>query len=94
LQEHHDILYSKLNPLGDELNVLSERLQTMDIQKKVSGCHQKLEQWRLDCHRKIEHLFEQKSQELDQLLLSKEKNNKKKLSNYIQNYLNFTMINK
>jgi hypothetical protein len=43
----------------------------MDIQKKVSVCRQKLEQWRLDCHQKIEHLFKQKSQELDQLFTVK-----------------------
>jgi hypothetical protein len=67
LNEHHQALNSKLDPLVDEINALKERLQTMNMQKKVDYCRRKLEQWRMDCYQKIDHLFEQKCQELDEL---------------------------
>ncbi len=71
INEHNDILNARLNPLVDEINALGERLQTMDVQKKVGYCRRKLEQWREDCHQKIDHLFEQKCRELDQLVAVK-----------------------
>jgi hypothetical protein len=77
LNEHHDALNLKLNPLVDEINALEEQLQTMNMQKKVDYCRQKLEQWRVDCHQKIDHLFEQKCQELNELAavkITKQKN--------------------
>jgi hypothetical protein len=67
LNEHNASLISQLNPLTDEINALGDRLKTLNIQKAVGGCHQKLEKWRMDCHRKIDHFFEQKSKELYRL---------------------------
>jgi len=71
LKEHDDILNSKVNPLVDEINALGERLQTIDIEKKVGYCRRKLQQWRLDCYQKIDRLFEQKCQELDEFVAVK-----------------------
>ena len=71
LNEHHHALNSKLNPLIDEVNSLSERLTSINLTKKVSACRQQLEQWRLDYHQKIDDLFGEKSRELDQLVARK-----------------------
>jgi hypothetical protein len=73
LTEHQDVPNSKLNSFADEVNVLIERLQTIDMQKKGGYCRRKLEQWRIDCHEKIDRFFNEKCQELDQLVAIKPK---------------------
>jgi len=52
----------------------------MDIKKKFSCCHQKLEQWRIDCHQKIDHLFEQKCRELEQIFAVKIKKQQEEIN--------------
>jgi hypothetical protein len=74
LNEHDDLLNSQLNPLTDEINVLRERLKTLNTEDILGNCHQKLEQWRQDCHKKINDFVDKKHQELD--LLMDEKVNK------------------
>ncbi|CAF2455540.1 unnamed protein product [Rotaria sp. Silwood2] len=71
LNEHNISLISQLNPLTDEINVLGVRLKTLNIQKIIDNNREKLEQWRQDCYKKIDCLFEQKCQELDQLINEK-----------------------
>jgi hypothetical protein len=71
LNEHNDVLNSQLNPLVDEINALGERLKALNIQDIYGDCRQKLEQWCRDCHKKIDHFFEQKCQELDRLVAEK-----------------------
>ncbi|CAF3876771.1 unnamed protein product [Rotaria sordida] len=71
LNEHNDLLNSQLNPLVDEINILGNRLKTLNIQEKTRNYHQKLEQWRIDCHQKIDLYFEQKYQQLNQLIEEK-----------------------
>jgi len=73
LSEHNASLISQLNPLTDELNALGDRFSTLNIQEVVGGCRQKLEEWRMDCHQKIDCLFERKCQELDRLVDKKVK---------------------
>ncbi|CAF4234517.1 unnamed protein product, partial [Rotaria sp. Silwood2] len=68
LNEHNTLLVSLLNPLADELNALGVRLETLNIEKVIGNSRQKLEQWRQDCHKKIDCFFGQKCQELDQLI--------------------------
>ncbi len=79
LAEHNASLISQLNPLTDEINALSDRLQALNIQNLVGDCHQKLEEWRRDCHKKIDRIFEQKCQELDRLIDEKVKKEKEKI---------------
>jgi hypothetical protein len=79
LAEHNASLISQLNPLTDEINALSDRLQALNIQNLVGDCHQKLEEWRRDCHKKIDRIFEQKCQELDRLIDEKIKKEKEKI---------------
>jgi hypothetical protein len=71
LSEHNASLLSQLNPLTDEINALGDRLKSLDIEKAISSCLRQLEQWRDDCHQKIDRLFQQKSKELDQLIYKK-----------------------
>ncbi|CAF3405103.1 unnamed protein product [Rotaria sp. Silwood1] len=68
LNEHNATLLAQLNPLTDQANTLGHRLKTLNIHTAIANSRQKLEQWRQDCYRKIDCLFEQKCQELDQLV--------------------------
>lgn len=71
LKEHNDLLISQLNPLVDQINGIGDRLKAIDIGNKVDNCRQKLEQWRNDCHKKIDDFFEQKYQEINRRLTEK-----------------------
>jgi hypothetical protein len=71
LSEHNDLLNSQLNPLTDEINVLGERLKTLNTKDILVSCHQKLEKWRVDCYKNIDHFVEKKYQELDRLIAEK-----------------------
>jgi polyhydroxyalkanoate synthesis regulator phasin len=79
LNEHNALLISQLNPLTDEINALSDRLKSLNIQKPVSSCHRELERWRDDCHQMINRLFQQKSKELNQLIDKKIKKQQEEL---------------
>jgi hypothetical protein len=65
------MLNNRLNPLIETVNTLNSRIRTTDIQKTINNYCQKLEQWRLESHQKIEQFFEQKCQELNQLIVEK-----------------------
>ena len=69
--EHNATLVSQLNPLTDEINTLGDRLNRLNIQQTLDDCREKLEAWRLNCHQKIDHLFEKRCQELDLLVTRK-----------------------
>ncbi|CAF2888343.1 unnamed protein product [Rotaria sp. Silwood2] len=71
LNEHNDLLTSQLNSLADEINALEDRLKTLNIHNTIDDSHEKLEQWRHDCHKKIDCLFEQKCQDFNQLVHEK-----------------------
>jgi hypothetical protein len=66
LKEHHDTLNAKLTPFVDEINILGNQLISTNIENLVNESHKKLEQWRLDCYKLIDQLFENKLQEIDQ----------------------------
>ncbi len=78
VNEHNAFLVSQLNPLTDEVNTLSDRLNAVNIQTMIGDCRQKLEQWRLDCYQKIDQLFEQKCQEFNRLITMKLDTQRKK----------------
>jgi len=65
MAEHDLVLNSQLNPLSDEINALGERLKSINLENSIGDSHQKLEQWRIDCHNKIDEFFEQKCRELN-----------------------------
>jgi len=64
--EHVDLLNSQLNPLTDDINALSDRLTAINIDKIANNSRQKLDQWRMDCHKIIDRFYEEKCHELDQ----------------------------
>jgi hypothetical protein len=66
--EHDVSLNSQLNPLSDEINALGERLKSINLENAIGDSHQKLDQWRLDCHKTIDHFFEEKCLELDRCI--------------------------
>ncbi len=79
LNEHNATLITQLNPLTDEINALGDRLRAINIRKGMGESYRKLEQWRMDCHQKIDQLFEQKCEELDRLVEEKVKKQQKEL---------------
>jgi polyhydroxyalkanoate synthesis regulator phasin len=71
LNEHNDVFTTQLKPLADLVNTLDNRLKTINIQKTIGDYRQKLEQWRVDSQKRIDHFFEQKCQDLDRLVAEK-----------------------
>ena len=71
LNEHQDLLVSELNPLLNQINALDNRLKVLNIDNMVAEPRQNLEQWRADCHTKIDQFFEQKCQELSRCIAEK-----------------------
>jgi hypothetical protein len=71
INEHYESLNVQLNPLSDELMILNNGLESFDIHKTNIESREKLEQWRVESHEKIDRLFEKKCQELDQYILMK-----------------------
>jgi hypothetical protein len=79
LKEHQDVLVSQLHPLVDLINVLGDRLKALNIEKKLDNVRQKLEQWRVECHQKIDHICNQKYHELDQQIAKKLNKNREEI---------------
>ncbi|CAF1424832.1 unnamed protein product [Adineta steineri] len=71
LEEHHDSPISQLNLLVDEIDALEARLETTDTHQTIEQCRQKLDKWRVDYHKMIDHLYDEKCQELDQYMTKK-----------------------
>ncbi|CAF0852046.1 unnamed protein product [Adineta steineri] len=69
--QHDDLLNSQLNPLTNEVNALSDRLAVINPNNIIDDSHEKLNQWRIDCHKIIDHFYEQKCRELHQYIISK-----------------------
>ncbi|CAF0936454.1 unnamed protein product [Rotaria sp. Silwood1] len=69
--EHDLSLNSQLNPLSDEINALSERLKSINLEKSIGDSYEKLEKWRVDSHKTIDYFFERKYQELDRCIAKK-----------------------
>ncbi|CAF1392321.1 unnamed protein product [Rotaria sp. Silwood1] len=71
LKEHDDLNNPQLNPLINEFNKLDEQLKSSNTDKLIGDCRQKLVQWRDNCCKMINQLYEQKIHELDQRCLQK-----------------------
>jgi hypothetical protein len=80
LKEHYDKFVSELNPLTDEINLLDNRLITIDIKILTEKSRQQLEQWRNECYQTIDRFFEEKYQELEELIIGKISKQKNELS--------------
>ncbi|UJR25923.1 hypothetical protein I4U23_007271 [Adineta vaga] len=71
LNEHNNFPNSRVHPFMDMIQSLNNRIQSIDISKIVDNYREKLQQWRVDSHRKIDEYFEQKDQELVRLFTEK-----------------------
>jgi hypothetical protein len=71
LKEHNDLNNPQLNPLIDEINNLDEQLKSSNTEKLMGDCRIKLDQWRENCYKLINRLYEEKCQELNQRSLQK-----------------------
>ncbi|CAF1090783.1 unnamed protein product [Rotaria sordida] len=81
LNEQNEFLNSQLNPLADSINALNHQFNTLCIHETTCDYHKKLEQWRLDCYKKIDQFFEEKCQEFDQLVADILNKQRDKLTN-------------
>ena len=57
---------AQVNPLVDQLNAAPDQLLKINVDDIISSCRQKLNKWRDDCHKEIDHLYEEKCEELRQ----------------------------
>jgi hypothetical protein len=78
--EHDLSLNSQLNPLSDEINALGERLKSINLENAIGDSHQKLEQWRIDCHKTIDSFFEEKCRELDRCIAKRMEKQREEVS--------------
>jgi len=47
------------------VNLYNSRLKDSNIDENINNAHQKLDQWREECHKKIEELYQKKLEELN-----------------------------
>jgi hypothetical protein len=80
LKEHQDLLVSELNPLIDQINTLGDRLNALSLENNMDDARQKLEQWRVESHQKIDDFFEEKFRELDLHVTGKGDKQREKIS--------------
>ena len=68
LQEHQNSLISKLNPLVDQTNMLENRVKTLKTENIVVTVRNTLEEWRIDCYKKIDQFVEEKYYQLSEYM--------------------------
>jgi hypothetical protein len=66
LKEHKDLPNSQLNIFVDEINTVGDQVSALNIDTVIENHRQKLDKWRDDCYTVINHLYEEKCQELQQ----------------------------
>ncbi|CAF1017183.1 unnamed protein product [Rotaria magnacalcarata] len=64
LKEHRDLLISQLNPLINQITILENRVKAFTAEKMIGNACETLQQWRIDCYKKIDKFIEEKSQQL------------------------------
>jgi replication fork clamp-binding protein CrfC len=70
-----------LNPLADEINTLADRLKAINVDRITNDSRQKLNQWRINCHKKIDEFYEEKCKELDRYVNESVNEQRKAVSN-------------
>jgi len=74
LQEHDDLLNAQVIPLVDNINQISDRLQQFDINFLFEPIRIQLDQWKQSAFQSIEHIYEQKSNQINQFINKQLKN--------------------
>ncbi|CAF4434934.1 unnamed protein product, partial [Adineta steineri] len=60
-----------LEPLIDNINQLADRLQQVNVDSLLQPIRIQLDQWKQEAFQSIEHIYEQKSNELNELISKK-----------------------
>ncbi|CAF0747947.1 unnamed protein product [Rotaria sordida] len=68
LKEHQDLFISQLDPFVNQINILENRVNTMEIENIIDIVRKRLEQWRIDCYKKIDKFIEEKCYQLTQYM--------------------------
>ncbi|CAF3369674.1 unnamed protein product [Rotaria sp. Silwood1] len=68
LKEHQNLLNSQLNPFINQINILENRINTIEIENIIGIARKTLEQWRIDCYKKIDKFVEEKCYQLTQYM--------------------------
>ncbi|CAF0974273.1 unnamed protein product [Adineta steineri] len=71
LKEHDDLLNAQLEPLIDNINQLADRLRQVNIDSLLQPIRIQLDQWKQEAFQSIERIYEQKSNELNELISKK-----------------------
>ena len=69
LQEHDHLLNAQLEPLVDRTNELLHRLQLFPIDLILEPTHNQLDEWRESALKSIERIYEEKSNEMNRMVL-------------------------
>jgi hypothetical protein len=64
--EHDNLPNVQLNAFVDEINLLNDRLAAFNVDQMVGDSRRQLERWRINCHKIIDDIFEEKCHEIDQ----------------------------
>ncbi|CAF2607340.1 unnamed protein product [Rotaria sp. Silwood2] len=68
LKEHQNLLISQLNPFVNQINILANQINTIEIENIIGIARKTLEEWRLDCYKKIDKFVEEKCYQLTQYM--------------------------
>lgn len=71
LKAHRDLQISKVKPLIEQIGILENRIKDLDVENMISNARQTLEEWRLDCYKKIDQFIEEKCYQLTQYVIHK-----------------------
>lgn len=71
MDEHYQVLVSQLQPIINDMDTLDNDLKVFDRHKTIAESLEKLEQWRLESYQIINHLFEEKCEELKRCIEKK-----------------------
>ncbi len=82
--EHADQLLQELNPFGDSLNELGEKISSFGIKEFKQRALDKLTQWRDGYIQKFNDIFELKKQQLDLLLQDNEELFLQRTTNHLE----------
>lgn len=71
LNEHDDLLNSRLNPIADEVNILKDRINNIDRRTIFSNLQEQLNQWRTEAHRRVDSFYDEKRNQINTIIDAK-----------------------
>ena len=71
LSEHYNRLNDEFNQLVSELNTFSEYVRSFDKKKLTLESREILDQWRFQCHQKIDEIYDEKVRRIDTIITEK-----------------------